>query len=390
MAETLASLLKLSAASAAADRHRRASLAPAAPLAAVAESSPRPPSPQPQFSQQLAVLSAQLDEPLHAAPMEAPPSPAPRGMTPEEFQRTQAARARELIVEHFGFDVTDFVDDVLNAVNTVIMQSLEAFEEFVVEQFGGDEEAAESVFCDPCLIFFNSVFKGIVAMQTLMESAIDKCFDRFEVYVRRFIFAIPPGLSVTLPHYENLDISQSNEDTAALDEEIASLRRRIAASTHFDQTVSAELSKIIATNENLGTLLNSFKSIAGASKTVAPMSKIAALQDDMATVEDNAAAVSQILSGAMESHGEIPYATRSAAEARALADYISAFKKRRTTADDTSGATADLRQSSKDSGGMQQFLRGIQAAGVASVAEMAEARDAGLVPEALSSVKWGY
>ncbi|KAJ3340166.1 hypothetical protein HDU83_007197 [Entophlyctis luteolus] len=373
--ETLASLLKLSAASAAADRHRRASLAPAAPLAAVAESSPRPPSPQPQFSQQLAVLSAQLDEPLHAAPMEAPPSPAPRGMTPEEFQRSQAARARELIVEHFGFDVTDFVDDVLNAVNTVIMQSLEAFEEFVVEQFGGDEEAAES---------------GIVAMQTLMESAIDKCFDRFEVYVRRFIFAIPPGLSVTLPHYENLDISQSNEDTAALDEEIASLRRRIAASTHFDQTVSAELSKIITTNENLGTLLNSFKSIAGASKTVAPMSKIAALQDDMATVEDNAAAVSQILSGAMESHGEIPYATRSAAEARALADYISAFKKRRTTADDTSGATADLRQSSKDSGGMQQFLRGIQAAGVASVAEMAEARDAGLVPEALSSVKWGY
>ena len=39
-------------------------------------------------------------------------------------------------------------------------------------------------------------------IESLFENAVDKNFDKFEVYVLKNIFCIPKGLDIVLPHYQ--------------------------------------------------------------------------------------------------------------------------------------------------------------------------------------------
>ena len=42
----------------------------------------------------------------------------------------------------------------------------------------------------------------MAAIETLLENAVDKYFDKFELFVLKNIFTIPDDVPVTLPHYE--------------------------------------------------------------------------------------------------------------------------------------------------------------------------------------------
>jgi hypothetical protein len=114
----------------------------------------------------------------------------------EDHLRKQAVIAKDLLVEHLGFEPTEFVDDIINAVNLLIYQTLDAILIFVQDKMAetlgeGAEETAEEC-----------VENGMVAVETLLENAIDKCFDKFEVFVLNNVFKIPENIGITLPHYK--------------------------------------------------------------------------------------------------------------------------------------------------------------------------------------------
>ena len=48
----------------------------------------------------------------------------------------------------------------------------------------------------------DQVERGMAAVETLFENAIDKYFDKFELYSMSQIFVLPNHGRVVLPHYE--------------------------------------------------------------------------------------------------------------------------------------------------------------------------------------------
>ena len=65
--------------------------------------------------------------------------------------------------------------------------------------------------------------------ETLLESSVDKNFDRFELYVLKNLFGVPEPVDVVLPHYEALDFEIGVEREQKLDEDLEILRRRVIA-----------------------------------------------------------------------------------------------------------------------------------------------------------------
>ncbi|PVU86869.1 hypothetical protein BB559_006368 [Furculomyces boomerangus] len=97
-------------------------------------------------------------------------------------------RTFELIVEHFGFIPATFVDEIINAANESIYRVTQALTEFVEAEMGVGIETDQA----------------INKAETLLEHAIDRNFDKFEIYALRNIFNIPAGLEdyIYLPHHK--------------------------------------------------------------------------------------------------------------------------------------------------------------------------------------------
>ncbi|KAJ3119158.1 hypothetical protein HK100_000453 [Physocladia obscura] len=326
----------------------------------------------------------ELSIPAVSTAVAVPEIPSQVRLTREQFCAAQEMRARELLVEHFGFDVADLVDDILNAVNLVVMQALEAFEEFVVGRLEDNVFAAEN---------------GVVAIQTLMEHAIDKCFDRFEVYVTKCIFTIPKGISVTLPHYESVDMSLIDEDEYEIDKRIEFLKKRLEAAQYYNKTVTTSLKTLESNNESLTSLLTSLQTITDVPALPELSHSVTELEELMVVAEDEVQAVSESLRYVEGERGQLPFATRSGEEARVLGDYILAYKKRmeesgkdvirrNSTGDDSMDGVVMEGGGNSSGAGVRQFLEGMKV-GVATSVEMQEAKEIGGVPEALGRVKWG-
>jgi hypothetical protein len=92
----------------------------------------------------------------------------------------------ELLTEHFGFNPMDFVDDIINTANDLIYKAMDQLEKIISLEIK-----------DPAL-----VEKGMSSIETLFENAIDKYFDKFELYCMSQIFVLPHNGRVVLPHYD--------------------------------------------------------------------------------------------------------------------------------------------------------------------------------------------
>ncbi|RUP00914.1 hypothetical protein BC936DRAFT_140697, partial [Jimgerdemannia flammicorona] len=71
--------------------------------------------------------------------------------------------------------------------------------------------------------------QGIHQFETLLESAVDKNFDLFELYVLRNTFAIREDVDLVLNYHEGLDFSASQEDEDELDLKLNDVRRKVIA-----------------------------------------------------------------------------------------------------------------------------------------------------------------
>ena len=63
--------------------------------------------------------------------------------------------------------------------------------------------------------------------ETLLEAAVDRNFDRFELYALKNLFGVPEDVDIVLPHYEALDFGIGADKEEALDKELELLRQQV-------------------------------------------------------------------------------------------------------------------------------------------------------------------
>ncbi|KAJ2751604.1 hypothetical protein GGI19_004374 [Coemansia pectinata] len=141
--------------------------------------------------------------------------------------------AQSLIVEHFGFLPISFIDEIINAANDTIYRATDALSKFVETEQGSSEATSQAV---------NKA-------ETLLEHAVDKNFDKFELYALRNLFNIPRGLEdyVVMPH-RRADICSSPqvfaEDEAELDKELDEVRRQLVANNLLKTKLQCDMAKV--------------------------------------------------------------------------------------------------------------------------------------------------
>ncbi|KHN97653.1 Centromere protein Mis12 [Metarhizium album ARSEF 1941] len=163
----------------------------------------------------------------------------------------------ELLTEHFGYPPAALLDDIINTVNVLADRALDSVERLLLtippQNLGfkapkpkpkpkpaaaadADADAAQTALDAARLEIEN----GTHQLETLLNAAIDKNFDIFELYTMQNILTVKPQDQpfMRLSHYDGLDLS--NDPDRPTVESITSLRRRLHASQKLHIALEAE------------------------------------------------------------------------------------------------------------------------------------------------------
>ncbi|KAG0283946.1 hypothetical protein BGZ96_011688 [Linnemannia gamsii] len=152
---------------------------------------------------------------------------------------------QQLLTEHFGFSPLSFVDDVINSVNNMIYQASMALQEFVENEMEVWAIQNQNRLPKDYDAKVESA-KGMHKFETLLEAAVDKNFDRFELYALKNLFGVPEDVDIVLPHYEALDFGIGVDREEALDKELELLRQQVI----MTKAMNYKLRKELALEEN--------------------------------------------------------------------------------------------------------------------------------------------
>jgi kinetochore protein Mis12/MTW1 len=146
-------------------------------------------------------------------------------------------RVNSLLTEHFGFPPLSLIDDVINAVNEIMYKCSQAMEEYLRKR----QEAGE-------LFSTEEIVKGTAKLETLLESQVDKNFDKFELYTLRNIFTLPHDLVeqgyIRLKHQEGIDfVKDSTTSKKQLDSGIGELVKNISHELHIRKILKLQIAK---------------------------------------------------------------------------------------------------------------------------------------------------
>ncbi|KAK9236054.1 Mis12 protein-domain-containing protein [Lipomyces kononenkoae] len=154
------------------------------------------------------------------------------------------ASTTALLTEHFEYPPIALLDDIINAVNSILYKCTSAIETFLQTQ-------------PPCTgIPDEEIEVGTAKLETLLEGAVDRNFDRFELYVLRNVLAVPDDVAdgwMRLAHHRNIDFSVSHEN---LDIRLLNLRKALQASYH----VNDKLQEATRRNRDTVALLRKYQS----------------------------------------------------------------------------------------------------------------------------------
>ncbi|KAF9112254.1 hypothetical protein BGX27_003727 [Mortierella sp. AM989] len=156
----------------------------------------------------------------------------------DNWIKARQIHQQQLLTEHFGFSPLSFVDDVINSVNNMIYQASMALQEYVEMQM--DEMSARNALPDNTDVKVECG-KSMHKFETLLESSVDKNFDRFELYALKNLFGVPEDVDIVLPHYEALDFNIGVEREQQLDEQLEILRRKVIATKALNYRLRKEL-----------------------------------------------------------------------------------------------------------------------------------------------------
>ncbi|KAI4609282.1 hypothetical protein J4E80_008531 [Alternaria sp. BMP 0032] len=178
-----------------------------------------------------------------------------------------------LLTEHFTWPPISLIDDIINAINEVLYRCTDSFETGLSS-------------ADPSLLGFadlyasqnrtpqkdedgNDVYpearleieEGVLKLETLMENAVDKNFDKLEIWTLRNVFALGRGKGqdeglaewVRLGHYENLEPPSKNSTLTP--EALYTLRRKLIETQKLNAALLAEKTRNEAQIARLRALL---------------------------------------------------------------------------------------------------------------------------------------
>ncbi|TQN67624.1 Kinetochore-associated protein MTW1 [Colletotrichum shisoi] len=159
----------------------------------------------------------------------------------------------ELLTEHLGYAPISLLDSIINNVNAVADKTLDRVEqglsrappkalgfEKALKQRKPPPDASVDVEETAKL----EIIDGVHKLETLLCAAIDKNFDKYELYVMRNILGIQPGHRnwMRLAHYNGLEFDVARED-APTRESVDALRRKLQASQRLNVMLHAEQAK---------------------------------------------------------------------------------------------------------------------------------------------------
>ncbi|KAF2642144.1 hypothetical protein P280DRAFT_449634 [Massarina eburnea CBS 473.64] len=181
-----------------------------------------------------------------------------------------------LLTEHFSWPPISLLDDIINAINEVLYRCTDTFETGLLSADPSllgfaDSYAASSrtpdkdddgnpVYPDAKL----EIEEGIMKLETLMENAVDKNFDRLEIWTLRNVLCLPRegkdgegGGSIAewirLGGYENLQIPA--KDNTLTPEALHALRRKLVETQKLHSALLAEKTRNAAQIARLRALL---------------------------------------------------------------------------------------------------------------------------------------
>ena len=121
----------------------------------------------------------------------------------------------ELMAEHLQYAPLTFIDDVINSANAILYQTMDAFESYIRDTVipsvpsstvkpktkAFNLDASEDAIKEELL---KELEFGMAQAETLLENAIDRNFDAFELYVLRNVFNIPEEMDgyLRLAHHQ--------------------------------------------------------------------------------------------------------------------------------------------------------------------------------------------
>ena len=129
----------------------------------------------------------------------------------------------ELMTEHLQYAPLTLIDDVINSANAILYQSMDAFETYVrdtiipsIPSSSTSSTQAKTFNLDaPEDTERDALHKelefGMAQVETLLENAVDRNFDAFELYVLRNVFNVPEDVDgyLRLQHHQVLHAGES-------------------------------------------------------------------------------------------------------------------------------------------------------------------------------------
>ncbi|WWD03457.1 hypothetical protein V865_001509 [Kwoniella europaea PYCC6329] len=161
------------------------------PTRSISNKTPRKPAAHPVASSSKHTLDA------------IPPADVPESITPgyvykaitERKGLNEEERAR-LIHELVGFQPRKLCDDISEVARQQVYVTISAIETWAREKSNHNPK------------YETELITGLVALETLLESHVDKAFDKFTAWVLRNAFEFSPELEVVLPWQKGLDFQR--------------------------------------------------------------------------------------------------------------------------------------------------------------------------------------
>lgn len=92
-------------------------------------------------------------------------------------------RSTSVLTEHLEYPPVSLVDDIINAVNETMYKCTSAMEKYLLDRSEVDGVSYEE-----------EIRVGVAKLESLMESAVDRNFDKLELYVLRNVLRVPEEL----------------------------------------------------------------------------------------------------------------------------------------------------------------------------------------------------
>lgn len=189
-------------------------------------------------------------------------------------------RATAVLTEHLGYPPLKLIDDVINAVNHIAHECVVGTEKYLEEKESVLVKSLRQKEGRTVLVkdYRQEVESGVAKLETLLDSEIDKNFDKFELYAFRNILTIPRELVdggwIRLKHHEGIDFA-NKPDTRALDDTIKQLVDDISYELHLRKILQLQLAKAHKIVNTLHELRRVLQATLFLNASISPESKAA-------------------------------------------------------------------------------------------------------------------